>query len=133
MLVVDASALADAVLDDGPAGKRARDELQTDDHWAAPSHCLVEVMSVIRSRLLGRKIELERADEAVAALGELTIDTIDPSELVTRIWELRGTVTAYDAAYVAAAELLDCPLVTSDRRLSRVRGIRCRIRVVGDS
>jgi predicted nucleic acid-binding protein len=47
-----------------------------------------------------------------------------------RIWELRDNVTAYDAAYVALAEAIECPLVTADARLSRARGLRCSVTVV---
>jgi predicted nucleic acid-binding protein len=42
-----------------------------------------------------------------------------------RAWELRGSVTYYDASYVALAELLDAPLVTLDPRLARAPGPRC--------
>lgn len=44
-----------------------------------------------------------------------------------RIWELRHNVNAYDAAYVALAESLDAPLVTSDARLAGSTGHRARI------
>jgi predicted nucleic acid-binding protein len=133
VLVVDASVLADALLDDGTAGDQARNELAADDRWAAPNHIFVEIMSVIRGRLLGQKVTLERADDAVAALDELTIDKIDPAQLVARMWELRGNITAYEAAYVATAELLGCPLLTRDRRLARSQGVRCVTRVVHDA
>ena len=43
------------------------------------------------------------------------------------MWELRGNLTAYDAAYVALAELLGAPLVTLDTRLARAPGTRCEI------
>lgn len=130
MLVVDASVLSDALLDDGPAGDRARDELAADDQWAAPDHIFVEVMSVIRGRLLARKVTLERAEDAVTALVDAAIDKVDPARLVPRMWELRGNVTAYDAAYAAAAEMLECPLLTGDLRLARARGVRCELRLI---
>jgi len=133
VLVIDASVLANALLDDGTAGAQARTELAADDRWAAPNHIFVEVLSVIRGRLLGRKITLERADDAVTALDELAMDTIDPARLVARMWELRSNITAYDAAYVATAELQACPLLTGDRRLARSRGVRCEIRVIHDA
>ena len=50
--------------------------------------------------------------------------------LFDRIWELRDNLTAYDAAYVALAEAIDCPLVTADARLSRAAGLRCAVTVV---
>jgi predicted nucleic acid-binding protein len=51
--------------------------------------------------------------------------------LLPRIWELRGNLTAYDAAYVAAAEAYECPLLTSDGRMSRASGIRCPVELIG--
>jgi predicted nucleic acid-binding protein len=132
VLVVDASVFADALLDDGPVGKHARMALDRDDTWAAPHHVYVEVMSVIRGRLLGQKVTFERADDAVVAFDDLTIEKVDPAQLVPRVWELRGNITAYDATYVAAAELLECPLVTGDRRLARAKGIRCEIQLTHD-
>jgi predicted nucleic acid-binding protein len=50
--------------------------------------------------------------------------------LLPRIWQLRDNLTAYDAAYVALAEALDCTLVTADGRLGRSTGARCPITVV---
>jgi predicted nucleic acid-binding protein len=50
--------------------------------------------------------------------------------LAGRVWELRGNVTAYDATYVALAEVLACPLVTADARLARAPGLRCVVTVV---
>jgi predicted nucleic acid-binding protein len=40
------------------------------------------------------------------------------------MWELRHNLTAYDALYVALAEMLDAPLVTLDRRLAAAAGAR---------
>lgn len=47
--------------------------------------------------------------------------------LLPRIWQLRQNLTAYDAAYVALAEALDCPLLTFDAGLSRVPGLEVRV------
>gem|GEM_PF-5457157 len=44
--------------------------------------------------------------------------------------ELGGTSTAYDAAYVALAEVLGCELLTADQRLSQAPGPRCPIRLL---
>jgi predicted nucleic acid-binding protein len=51
--------------------------------------------------------------------------------LVRRIWQLRDNITAYDAAYIALAEVLDATLVTSDRRLRQIRGHDAQVEVVG--
>lgn len=133
MLVVDASVLADALLDDGMAGDRAREELAADDQWAAPHHLFVELLSVVRGKLLGQQITLERANDAIDALEDVVVNKIDPAQLTGRIWELRANMTSYDAAYVAAAELLNCLLITGDRGLARARGVRCEIRVLQQS
>lgn len=50
--------------------------------------------------------------------------------LLDRVWELRDNLTAYDASYVALAELLHCALLTADARLGRAPGIRCSVTVV---
>ena len=52
---------------------------------------------------------------------------MDPRALVDRIWELKDNVSAYDAASVAAAELLDIALLTGDAKLAAAPGLRCRI------
>ena len=130
MIVIDASVLADALIDDGPVGAAARAALAADAHRAAPSHLLVEVVSVVRGRALGGKLRPARAQEVVDALPTLVIDQVDVATLVDRMWQLRGNLTAYDAAYVAAAEALGCPLVTADGRLAKANAVRCEIRLV---
>jgi predicted nucleic acid-binding protein len=47
-----------------------------------------------------------------------------------RVWELRDNVTGYDAAYLALAEVLDCPLVTFDGRLGAAPGHRASIEIL---
>lgn len=131
MIVVDASVLADALVDDGDVGKHARAMLSEDTHWAAPAHLLVEVLSVVRGKVLGGKLGIGRAGEAVAAMTELAIEHVDPATVIARMWELRDNVTAYDAAYLAVAEALGVPLVTGDARIVRATGARCEVRLVG--
>lgn len=127
MIVVDASALADALIDDGDAGDTARAALARDEHWAAPDHLIIEVVSVIRGRHLCGKLSDGRAADALAALGQMFIDQVDIVPLLGRVWALRANLSAYDAGYVAAAEVLGCPLVTADAKLANASGPRCGI------
>jgi predicted nucleic acid-binding protein len=126
VIVVDASALGLALLDDGPLGDTARTALANDTDWAAPAHLVTEVISVVRGHVLGSKLSLTRAEDALRTLAELTMSLSDCQALVDRIWQLRHNMTSYDAAYVALAEVLDAPLVTADTRLANASGITCR-------
>lgn len=130
MIVVDASVVTNALLNDAVPGERARVAMSADDQWAAPASLVVEVLSAIRGQLLGAKIGEQRASDAVSALREMVIDPVDPADLIERIWQLRSNVSVYDAAYVAAAELLDCPLLTADARLFKANGTECEIRLI---
>ncbi len=129
MIIVDASALTNALTDDGPIGEGGRAELARDLHWAAPEHLVVETFSAVRGRFLGGRISRQRAVDCVKALAELNIELISTTHLLPRMWQLRDNVSGYDAAYLAAAEAYGCPLVTADVRLTRVRGLRCDVRL----
>jgi len=121
--------MANALTDDGPVGQICRAELARDVHWAAPEHLIVETFAAIRSRYLGSRISESRCLDALEALASATIELVSTNLLLPRMWELRANVSGYDAAYVAAAETLDCPLVTSDARLARVSAMRGAIRL----
>jgi predicted nucleic acid-binding protein len=43
---------------------------------------------------------------------------------------LRDNLTAYDAAYVALAETLSCPLITCDRALAEAPGHDAQVQVI---
>jgi predicted nucleic acid-binding protein len=130
MIVVDASVLALALLNEQRIGDAARDALTADDRWVMPEHWIVELMSVIRGQLLGGKIGAVEAGDAVDAVAEIEPEVPATRVLIPRIWSLRGNLTAYDAAYVAAAEKYGCALVTADRKLARASGIECAVELV---
>lgn len=123
-IVVDASAVASALVDGGPAGEWARARV-AGRPLAAPAHVFVEVSSVLRRAVLTRALGRDVAALAHEDLIALPITVFPFEPLASRVWELHPAVTAYDAAYVALAEALAVPLVTLDRRLARAGGPRC--------
>lgn len=130
MIVVDASVFVHALLNPGPLGDDCRAALEADNRWIAPQHWTVEVLSVIRRFTRAGTITSVQADRAVAALGGLDPEVPVTRVLVSRIWDLRDNLTAYDAAYVAAAEAYGCELLTTDSRLANAPGIACAVRIV---
>jgi predicted nucleic acid-binding protein len=130
VIVLDASATAFALLDEGETGDRCRAALRADSQWLTPEHWLMEVLSVIRGNLLGGKIKPEHAAEAAVAAAEMDPVAVRTRLLAARIWELRSNLTTYDAAYVAAAERYRCALVTTDARLARAAGIQCTVNLI---
>lgn len=61
---------------------------------------------------------------------DLIVEAVGHAALAERAWALRDNLTAYDGAYVALAEALDCPLVTGDARVARANGPRCEIELI---
>jgi predicted nucleic acid-binding protein len=130
VIVVDACVLANALAYADDRGQRARTVLALDTEWAAPEHWKVEVFSVLRGLVLGKKLSEERARGAVNRLPQLGVDHVSIDLLLPRMWQLRSEISGYDAAYVALAEARDLTLVTSDGRLARAATPFCAVRLV---
>lgn len=126
-IVIDASVVVAALLDGGDRGTWARAALRDRD-VAVPSHFHVEVSNVIRRAVLAGRVGRDEAKMAHGDLVHLTVAVFPFEPLGDRVWELHTTVTAYDAVYVALAEVLDAPLWTLDRRLAAAPGPRCAFR-----
>ncbi|GAB2680182.1 hypothetical protein GCM10027271_46740 [Saccharopolyspora gloriosae] len=89
-------------------------------------------MNVLRGLVPGRKITQENAEVVLRRLKATYITNPPLTPPVSdRIRDLRGSITAYDAAYVAVAEAHGMALVTGDRRPARTERIRCELRLVG--
>ena len=127
MIVVDASVLANAIADDGADGATARGQLRRHDTLTAPDLVDVETMGVLRKRWLAGTLDDDRLHQAIEDLHALALIRYPARPLIRRIADLRANVTAYDATYVALAEVLDCPLLTADRRLANATGPHCKI------
>jgi predicted nucleic acid-binding protein len=129
VIVVDASVLAPALLDDDARGDRLRARL-VDEALAAPELIDLEVVTVCRRRSRAGRLSARRADVALADLAALPLERAPHGPLMHRIWNLRHNLTAYDASYVALAEALDTILLTGDERLARAAGIRCEVELL---
>ena len=126
VIVTDAGVLVAVFVDDGTWGEMARARVRNED-LAAPELIDLEVTSALRGLFRVGKVNEFRARLALADLRRLPLRRASHQGLVTRCWELRNNLTAYDASYVALAELLGATLVTTDARLTRAPQIMCSV------
>jgi predicted nucleic acid-binding protein len=115
-LVVDNSIIVYALLE-GKGNELLRRRLSAPRTLHAPQLIDYEFGNVIRGLLLGGRISEAVADEARADFADLPIQRYPGSVTVDRSWALRHNFNAYDAAYIALAELLSAPLLTGDAKL----------------
>ena len=124
-VVVDASTIVAALVDNGPDGRWAEDQLARSGRLAAPEIMQTEVANVLRRAEFAGQIESAIAALAFADLRRLAVDIIPFPLLAPRMWELRHNLSSYDAAYVAGAEAIGAPVATLDIRLAEAPGPTC--------
>jgi predicted nucleic acid-binding protein len=130
VIVVDASALLEILLRT-PAAKAVEGRLFDARQTLHAPHLLdIEVAQVVRRYSMRGEIDGERGRAALADLADFPLRRYPHGLLLPRVWELRANLTAYDAVYVALAEVLDAPLVTRDHRLAAASGHQARIDAV---
>lgn len=130
MIVADASAVLELLLRT-PAGDAVQARIFTPEETLHAPHLLdVEVAQVLRRYHLAGHLGAERGRQALQDLADLDIVRYPHDVFLERIWELRSHVSAYDALYLALAEVLGAPLLTLDRRLARARGHRARVELL---
>jgi predicted nucleic acid-binding protein len=125
VIVIDASAALSALLNAGPARSALASE-----QLHAPHLVDSEVANGLRRMVAAEQLAADSGWIALDAFRRLGMTRYPVFSLLDRVWELRDNLSAYDASYVALAELLDCNLLTADARLSRAPGIRCSITLV---
>lgn len=110
--------------------------IEQDVETVAPCHLAFEVISVLRNHVHRRVISAEAGQAAFEAFEAQDIALVHPIGLDGRAWELAqhyDRPTAYDAHYLALAEMLGCELWTADRRLiNALRGALPWVRWLGD-
>ena len=130
MIVLDASAVLEVLLHTPSAAAIRRRLFNPPQELYAPHLIDLEVAQVLRRYALAGSIAHDFGGQALRTLADLPLQRASHNALLPRIWTLRNNLTAYDAAYVTLAELLDAPLITRDRRLAVASGHRARIELV---
>lgn len=130
MIVVDASVIIEVLL-------QTTSSLVIEERLFFPGETLhaphlidVEIAQVLRRYCSSGELESERGREALDDLRGFHIARYPHDIFLPRIWELRQNMTAYDAAYIALAEVLSVPLLTMDKRLASAPGHSAQIELV---
>lgn len=120
-LLLDASALVELVVEGRHAAASARLLDHVERHpeleLVSAAHGLIEATSALRRMNLRGDLADAPAAQAVEWLRDLDLRLDPTAARLTALWSRRHTMTAYDAAYAAAAVGLGLPLITADRPL----------------
>jgi predicted nucleic acid-binding protein len=130
LIVLDASAVLEMLLQTDLADRLAARVLDPAERLHAPHLLDIEVAHVLRRLVLQKQIGADRGALALDDLARLAIERHTHQPLMGRVWQLRDSLTSYDAAYVALAEGLQAPLLTCDRKLAGARGHAATIELV---
>lgn len=130
MIVLDASAAVDWLLQTS-RGRDIENRIYSHNESLHAPHLLdVEVSQVLRRLVREKSVAEDRAEEAIGDLRDLRLTRYPHFLLLPRMWQLRQTLSAYDAAYVALTEALDATLVTCDARIASASGHHANVEVL---
>jgi predicted nucleic acid-binding protein len=131
VIVLDASAATAVVLNEQGLADGVRERLaQTRGAVHVPHLFDLEVLSAIRGHLRGGRLAQGVAERALDLASQLRVRRWEHHPFRDRIWAMRDNVTAYDAVYLALAEALELPLVTTDARLASATGSAAKVVLV---
>ncbi|MGH7805644.1 MAG: type II toxin-antitoxin system VapC family toxin [Candidatus Binatia bacterium] len=132
MIVLDASAIVDLILDLSPHADEIRDEVTREAPDLLTLHLVdAEVGQVLRRYVRRGEIAPARAVDAMDDLEALPLQRYAHLALLKRAFALRDNATIYDALYLALAEGTGATLLTRDAKLGHVPGHRAKVAVVG--
>jgi predicted nucleic acid-binding protein len=121
LIVIDASVLTDFLLGRPQTIDALDQTIAGHEHEAlhAPELIEPETLSALRGLVRGGKVTQARAGQAVADLAATRLIRYPHAPLRERVWQLCASLSAYDATYLALAEVLPDPLLlTADRGLA---------------
>lgn len=125
MKVVDAGVIVELIANDLDPDRLGDEDL------AVPHLLDSEVTNVLRRLALRGLLTDAQATDALDGFGRLTLSRFPADWLRPRMWAHRHNLSAYDATYVALAELIGATaLLTTDARLANAPGITCPIELL---
>lgn len=131
MIVVDSSAMVNLLLNASPHAEAIAARLRDNAGAIAVPHLLdVEVGQVLRRVVLRAEMSEDGVRRALDRLLSFPLRRFGHELLLARALEMRDNVTVYDGVFLALAEALKAPLLTSDARLSRSSGHRAEVVLV---
>jgi len=130
VIVLDASALVELLLDT-PTGRVIASRIADPALGLhAPHLADIEVAQALRRYAKDGELDGAAAASALKDLHDLDLQRHAHEPLLDRVWELRQNLSAYDAVYVALAEVLDTLVLTCDGRLARAPGATPHVELV---
>jgi predicted nucleic acid-binding protein len=130
VIVLDASALVELLLNTA-AGRTIATRIADPALGVHVPHLAdIEVAQALRRYANEGDLEAVDAATALEELRSLDLQRHAHEPLLDRVWALRKNLSAYDAVYVALAEVLDTVLLTCDARLARAPGTARRVELV---
>lgn len=130
MPVVDASIVV-RLLQNRGGDDDLRDRFRSERRLHAPTLIDAEVASAVRGLLLTSKKEIRitpgRAWQMLDDFADLPLTRYPMLPLQRWALELRQNLTAYDAFYVALAQLLELPLLTDDGKFVGAPNLPARV------
>jgi predicted nucleic acid-binding protein len=130
VIVLDASAAIEMLLRTPTGGQVEVRVASRRESLHAPHLIDLEVAQVLRRHAAAGVIAPGRGKQALEVLRDIALIRYPHDILLDRIWQLRDSLTTYDAAYVALAEALDALLLTCDRKLASTGRHRARVEVI---
>jgi predicted nucleic acid-binding protein len=130
VIVLDASTLVELLLGTEQGRRVAARIADPELGLHVPHLADIEVAQTLRRYVRDREIDHASATAALDDLHALDLERHAHEPLLDRVWELRQNLTAYDAVYVALAEVLDTIVLSCDRRLARAPGMSGRVNLI---